>query len=474
MAIAEKKAEPSLAQDLSASASTSSIGLAVQLPNQQDQLPNQQDQLLNQEAYLPYPSTSMAESSPALERSEIVANSTSSAESTPAAQSTTVDDQSEALSSDREQTYPSTEPILTKKATAKDLPIRSEQLELIARQADQQTRHGLELAGRGAYFAARSEFIAALRLVAQGLDTDGQTKIHGKSLAAGLTALKEAEDFIPGGSRLEADLDLPAIIAGHTTAVLKDADKASLTTLTALKCYFTFAQEQFAQAAGSEVAGSMALHALGKMHEELAKGKGPGAKAAGPKAMVFYQASLLVFPQNFMVANDLGVLLARNGNYEDARKILEHCLSLHNQSSIWHNLAVVYERLGHNEKARQAQQQSLIAMQNEQVRRQKMLAGASDQVRWVDESAFAQAYNPSGILQQGVPPGPAASGSPTIQQAGSMAPPTKGVLQPMPNQYWSAAGNAKAGQTPPAVSRPMPALQPATTGWIPKTQYDMW
>ena len=256
--------------------------------------------------------------------------------------------------------------------------------------------------------------------------------------------------------------------------MLKDADKDSLTTLTALKSYFTFAQEQLAQAAGNEVAGSMALHALGKLHEELAKGKGPSIKAAGPKAMVFYQASLLVFPQNFMAANDLGVMLARNGNYEDARKMLEHSLSLHQQSTVWHNLAVVYERLGYSDKARQAQQQALIAMQNEQVNRQKKLVGASDQVRWVDENTFANAYNPSGMLQQGVPPNPAASGNPMMQQAGSVTSPTKGIRQPMPNQYWSAAGNANAGQTPQAVSRPMPTLQPATTGWIPKSPNDTW
>ena len=43
---------------------------------------------------------------------------------------------------------------------------------------------------------------------------------------------------------------------------------------------------------------------------------GPGRRnfdlpAAEPKAVVFYQASLLVCPQNYMSANDLGVVLAR-------------------------------------------------------------------------------------------------------------------------------------------------------------------
>ena len=87
---------------------------------------------------------------------------------------------------------------------------RSLQLEQVAQQADRQTRHGLELAGRGAYFAARAEFLGALRLVAEGLDAERRTKVHGRALAAALIAIKEAEDFLPGGSRAEADVDLPA------------------------------------------------------------------------------------------------------------------------------------------------------------------------------------------------------------------------------------------------------------------------
>ena len=150
-------------------AASPGVGLAVEPPNQQISSPAE--------------TTTNAISSPESKTPEAAANSVSSAESAPAAQSTTVDDKSEAPSTDREQANPSTKPLSTEKTAKKDSPVRSEQLESIARQADQQTRHGLELAGRGAYFAARSELIAALRLVAQGLDADGQTKNHGKSLA---------------------------------------------------------------------------------------------------------------------------------------------------------------------------------------------------------------------------------------------------------------------------------------------------
>jgi tetratricopeptide (TPR) repeat protein len=437
---------------------TSDVGMAVELPYQQKVLPLKQPNDIHAK------SANKTESTPKPNMSETLANLESSAELVPAAQRETVEDQSATPAIDQEIVYPSTEPLLAKSAAVNDLPVRSEQLESIARQADQQTRYGYELAGRGAYFAARSEFIAALRLVAQGLDTDGRTKIHGKSLAAGLTALKEAEDFMPGDCGLEADLNLPEIIGGHDTPVLKDADKSSITTLTAMNKYYTFAQEQLAQAAGSEVAGSMALHALGKLHEELIKGKISSIKAAGPKAMVFYQASLLVCPKNFMAANDLGAMLARGGQYEDARKMLEHSYALSRGSTVLHNLAVVYEHLGYKDMAQRTRQQAEIAMQMEQANKRSKLVSAGGQVRWVDETAFAQSANRSGI-RQGYPAQVAATANPVMQPVGPVSSTSPSFPLPSP-------ANASAGQTASAVARPMPALQPAATGWNLETSYD--
>ncbi len=267
---------------------------------------------------------------------------------------------------------------------------RSEQLEQIARQADRQTQHGFELAGRGAYFAARLEFLGALKMVAEGLDTEQKTDVHGRALTAALTAMKEAEDFLPGGSRLEADADLPRIIAAHATPVLKK-ESTRVTSMTALKCYFTFAQEQFAVAAGGEVAGSMALHALGKLHDAMAHKKTGPLPAAEPKAMVYFQAAMLAYPKNFMAANDLGVLLARCGNYTAARTMLEHSLSLSPQSATWHNLAVVYGQLGQTMLARQADQQAAALRQAELARRRAAQGTANNSVQWVDPQTFAQA-----------------------------------------------------------------------------------
>ena len=269
---------------------------------------------------------------------------------------------------------------------------RSEQLELLAREADSHTRRGFKLAGTGALFAARAEFIKALRLVVQGLDVEHCTNDHSRALAAGLTAMKEAEDFIPGGLILEADLDLPAIIIGHRTPVLKHADARTLAPLEALHCYLTFSQEQLGTALGRELAGSMALRGLGKLHVAIAQREPDVIRAAESKAMVFYQAAMLVTPRNYMAANDLGVLLAKNERYADAQVVLEHSTSICRGPENLHNLKTVYEHLDEKMAARR------VGRQWEKVRAAEATGrgGGSDfkrsPVRWVDPEEFAETY----------------------------------------------------------------------------------
>ncbi len=279
--------------------------------------------------------------------------------------------------------------------------VRFQALELAAREADRHTRWGFELAGRGAWCSARAEFVAALRLVAQALDTDRQTAQRSAALASAMTALREAEGFLAGGSRLEADLDLAAIIAAHRTPILKRVECSRLTPQVALQSYFTFAQEQLAAGAGEEFAGSMALHGLGKLHAALAGQQAQTVRAAQPKAMAFYQAALLTCPRNFLASNDLGVLLARAGRHEDARTALEHSVSIQPQSVGWHNLSVVYRQLGRPDLAQQAYRHWTAAVQAETARRGRP-APAAQMVRWVDPAAFAPSPSERPPAPQGV------------------------------------------------------------------------
>lgn len=298
---------------------------------------------------------------------------------------------------------------------------RSRDLELIAREADLHSRRGFELASNGAYFSARAEFIMALRLVAQGLDAERNSRLHSTALSAGLTALKEADDFLPRGSGLEADLDLARIIAGHRTPLLHRSAPATLTPLAALQGYFTFAQEQLAAAADREVAGSIALYGLGKLHKVLSEQRSVSLAGARPKAMVFYQASLLVNPENHLASNDLGVLLAQAGRYEDARMALEHSLALHQGSIGWHNLAVVYQNLGQTDLARRAEWLANSVRQTEQKQLAQSALGSQQPVSWVDPQAFAQTSGQTLLATQPAAAPPAKASQPAPATPPSVA-----------------------------------------------------
>ena len=292
------------------------------------------------------------------------------------------------------------EPSLKSTAAPRELferPARSAQRESLAQEADECVRHGFELAGRGAYFAARSEFIAALRLVAQALDVDAGTTNHSQALSEGITAMKEADDFLLEGAQLETNLDIQGKIASHVTPVMKEEETAGVPSIVVLKRYLTFAQKRLTEASEDEVAGSMALRALGKLHEELIRHPELGFSAAPQKAVVYYQAALLVYPENYLAANDLGVLFARAGQLNEARRVLEQCATRYPQSDIYRNLSVVYERLGQGEVARQARAEAGALAERENARRQSKQASNAP-VQWVDSNTFAQSASPSQVL----------------------------------------------------------------------------
>jgi tetratricopeptide (TPR) repeat protein len=279
-------------------------------------------------------------------------------------------------------------------------PKRSPEQAAVARQAERQVRRGYALAARGALYSARSQFIQALRTIAQSLDVQEGGRRHTEALGAGLTALEEAEDFVPRGSNVEADLDVGVMVRGHCTPVLKDAPAAELIAVIAQQHYYTYAQEQLTLAAGREEAGSMALFGLGKAYGTLATQQSPQTVAPEPKAMVFHQAALTVDGGNYLAANELAVLVARYGRYDKARELLQHSVTLAPQSAIWRNLAVVHRRLGETELAVSAEKQAAEAARREAVAAAQPSAAAPGDLQWVDPATFAASTKPVTDLQR--------------------------------------------------------------------------
>jgi tetratricopeptide (TPR) repeat protein len=261
-------------------------------------------------------------------------------------------------------------------------PVVTRQVQAIVQQANR-------LASRGAYFAARAEMIKAMRVATQASDTQQSVKTHSEALSRGMRALEEAEDFAPRGSRLEAEIDLKQVTTAHRTPVLKDDELDKLTPLEALQRYFTYAQQQLAEACSEVPATAGALYGLGRIYTVLDESSSTSQELNVPKAMALHQAALLVNPRNHQAANELGVLLARYGQLEDARRVLLHSISLQPEPEAWHNLAVVHERLGEIDLAHRARNEWRLALDHRKARPQE--TETASPVRWVDVQEFTAA-----------------------------------------------------------------------------------
>jgi tetratricopeptide (TPR) repeat protein len=89
----------------------------------------------------------------------------------------------------------------------------------------------------------------------------------------------------------------------------------------------------------------MALHGLGKIYARLAE-RADDDVHLNRKAMTMYSAALGARPDNHLAANELGVLLARNGRPAEAARMFERTIDLAASATAYHNLAVAQRKLG--------------------------------------------------------------------------------------------------------------------------------
>ncbi len=258
----------------------------------------------------------------------------------------------------------------------------------VASRAEQQARHGFDLAQRGALYTARAQFIEVLRTLADAMDAQRNTTAHSKALANGLRALEEVNDFVPHGTSMESDINMRLIVDAHHTPVLKDRPLDGITPTVAQRMYLTYAQEQLAAAAGDQSVASLALHGLGKVCAAPAEMHGPREQIADAKAVVFYQAALVVEPRNCLAANELGVLLVKFGHLEEARCVLEQSVAVSNAPTTWRNLGAVYHKLGDESRAMHARMQADDAVA--QLQKTNRGAGGKYPIEWLDPESFAQ------------------------------------------------------------------------------------
>jgi tetratricopeptide (TPR) repeat protein len=251
-------------------------------------------------------------------------------------------------------------------------------MQAVADQARAMSERADRMAQKGMLFSARNELVQSLALVAQALDVQRGTSTHAAALAAGLTALAEAEDFrtAPGRGGM---IDVAEIARGHQTQLVQ---ASGLSPVVAQQQYYSFAQEQLTWAVAGEPAASRALFTLGKIQLAMAGEQADQQSLHAPRAMVLYQAALATDSGNYLAANELGVLLARFGQLQDARRALLHSVSIQPHAAGWHNLAIVHQRLGESELARLAENERRLLGQ-------KSAGSPAGGIEWVDPRTFA-------------------------------------------------------------------------------------
>jgi tetratricopeptide (TPR) repeat protein len=265
----------------------------------------------------------------------------------------------------------------------------------VLRRADKRVRQGFQRGARGAHFSARADFVAALAMIAEANDAAQQTRHYSSALDLGLVALKESATFAGRGTDQSAS-GVARIVGGHQTTILKGAQGVELTAIGAAHRYCAYAGEQLAAAAAGEATGSMALFGLAKVSLAVGGG-GPGRSLERSlQATALYKAALLADGNNFCAANELGVLLAENGNLEQARDLFLRSVSIAPHAATWHNLAIVHSRLGETQLAEQAQAQA-DALPKPRAPR------GGPEVQWVDAQTFARVTSASDATLPALP-----------------------------------------------------------------------
>ena len=260
------------------------------------------------------------------------------------------------------------------------------------------TRQGFRLAERNALFAAKEQFVQALRMAAQTLDACDGGDRHLRDLTGALTALDEAEDFAPKGGTVIDSLNVTEIVGSHRTQIFPSGATQQLSSLEALQYYYQFAQQQMTSATGEIRNTADAYFGLGKVHALLTQDAGPLTQLHAARAIVFQQTALAIHPDHDKASNELGVMLARHGQWGEAKKALLHSLRTKPRAETWHNLAVIHQRLGEHDLAQRA------LWEQQQRSGGGTAPGPASGVQWVESQQFARMQPGPGNPQQGQQP----------------------------------------------------------------------
>ena len=284
------------------------------------------------------------------------------------------------------------------------------------------------LARNGALHAARGQFEQLLTELARAKDASHMTDRHSRALKAGLRALAEADDFVACDEQTGA----PARMAiGHQTPMLHEADAKWVLPHEAIAMYHLYAQQKLAAAVQGEQAGSMLLFGLGKTYAHIAeRDEQPQAIR---KSLTMYRSAVGAHGQNYLAANEAGVILARSGRYAQAAPLLEMAARMGNASTTHRNLAYVHNKLGDQQLAASHQQLADQLAQQEIARGQ---LSAERGIAWVSPDQFNRSSQQSAGAPAAIASRPVASPSIPAPTSSPATPPASNQPSANPTFWW--------------------------------------
>lgn len=215
----------------------------------------------------------------------------------------------------------------------------------VSQNARSHLEYGGSLARRGSLFSAREEFFAGLRVIIESLDLINGTSAHRDHYGLAIRAMNEAEDFACSAGD-EASMPVATIVELHQSRILTPDEIATFSPLASMQTYFAFAQSHLSAACGQSPLASEILCALGKLHSVKSSQNPSGQSADLAIAILMHEAALKVDPGNYRSANELGVALAKLGQYAPARAALLKSIAANPSPEAWLNLSIVHRALG--------------------------------------------------------------------------------------------------------------------------------
>jgi tetratricopeptide (TPR) repeat protein len=223
-----------------------------------------------------------------------------------------------------------------------------------AQKAVHNIEYGKSLSRRGAAYAARQEFYSSLRILAQSHDKQAGGTAYTQALRSGIVAIKEAQDFVVTDTEAQIGLRVSNVIETHSTKIITAQAAQGMTAIEAAQRYFAYASHQLARCGGQNVVAAEALYCLGKLHSVQAKSGSNHSKLDMAKSMIYHQAAITADASNFRSLNELGVLYANSGRFDESKQMLKNSLRINALPQAWQNLAVIHQRMGEHQLAQLA------------------------------------------------------------------------------------------------------------------------